>query len=105
MFRKSHRSYHFLCSLFQNVVGKECKVTEPIYNHTFDFSLLHKDLKYSIKLNNKDRVDFNICGDLTSTCNGKSSATACYSENGKEHVMGTCSSFFLSFCISLQCTI
>lgn len=75
---------------FQNIVGKDCKLTDPIYNNTFDLTPLRNALKFTQKLSGTDYVNFNVCGDIVPNCNGLSHVAACYSQNGTEHVMGKC---------------
>ncbi|XP_039495380.1 cation-independent mannose-6-phosphate receptor isoform X4 [Drosophila santomea] len=68
----------------------ECKIKEPIYGSTFDFSGLHSDLGHVVKSvsNGDDQFEFNICGNLSKTCNGESNVAACLKKQGKEHVLG-----------------
>ncbi|XP_017092786.2 cation-independent mannose-6-phosphate receptor isoform X1 [Drosophila bipectinata] len=69
---------------------QECKLKEPIYGSTFDFNGLHSDLAHVIESpsNGNDKFDFNLCGNLTKTCNGESNVAACLKKNGKEYILG-----------------
>lgn len=78
--------------LLQNIVGKDCKITEPMYKNTFDLSPLYTTLNYTKMLSNTDYVTFNVCGDIIHTCNNLTHAAACFSRNGTEHLMGKCTS-------------
>eukprot|EP00099_Drosophila_melanogaster_P028964 NP_733167.2 lysosomal enzyme receptor protein, isoform B [Drosophila melanogaster] len=68
----------------------ECKLKEPIYGSTFDFSGLHSDLAHVVKSMNigGDQFEFNICGNLSRTCNGESNVAACLKRQGKEYILG-----------------
>ncbi|XP_033167198.1 cation-independent mannose-6-phosphate receptor isoform X4 [Drosophila mauritiana] len=68
----------------------ECKLKEPIYGSTFDFSGLHSDLAHVVKSMNNggDQFEFNICGNLSRTCNGESNVAACLKRQGKEYILG-----------------
>ncbi|XP_032576384.1 cation-independent mannose-6-phosphate receptor isoform X3 [Drosophila sechellia] len=68
----------------------ECKLKEPIYGSTFDFSGLHSDLAHVVKSMNNggDQFEFNICGNLSRTCDGESNVAACLKRQGKEYILG-----------------
>ncbi|KMZ06143.1 cation-independent mannose-6-phosphate receptor isoform X3 [Drosophila simulans] len=68
----------------------ECKLKEPIYGSTFDFSGLHSDLAHVVKSMNNggEQFEFNICGNLSRTCNGESNVAACLKRQGKEYILG-----------------
>ncbi|XP_037721567.1 cation-independent mannose-6-phosphate receptor isoform X1 [Drosophila subpulchrella] len=69
---------------------QECKIKEPIYGSTFDFSGLHSDLAHVVESvsNGGDKFEFNICGNLSRTCNGESNVAACLKKQGKEYIIG-----------------
>ncbi|XP_068153520.1 cation-independent mannose-6-phosphate receptor isoform X2 [Drosophila tropicalis] len=69
---------------------KECKIKEPVYGSTFDYSGLRSDFAHVVEsLTNKgDTFEFNICGNVTRPCNGESNVAACLKRNGKEYVLG-----------------
>lgn len=94
---KKSLNQQFFGHYFQNIVGKECKLTDPIYNNTFDLTPLRTDLKYTLNLSGSDYVYFNLCGDIVPKCNGKTHVAACYRENGKEHVMGKFNNIILIY--------
>ncbi|BFF92085.1 cation-independent mannose-6-phosphate receptor [Drosophila madeirensis] len=73
-----------------NFTTTECKLKEPIYDNTFDFSALHSDLAHVVKSagNGDDKFEFNVCGNLTKTCNGESNVAACLKKQDKEYVLG-----------------
>lgn len=68
-------------------MGKECKLTEPIYGTQFDLSKLHSDLGRKVFGNGNDFVEFNVCGELKKVCAGAKSA-ACLHRDGKEYKFG-----------------
>ncbi|KAJ6638492.1 Cation-independent mannose-6-phosphate receptor, partial [Pseudolycoriella hygida] len=72
----------------KQIVGKDCTVTEPLYNNTFDLTPLRQALHHQLYLSGSDYVNFNICGDVIPPCNGKTHVAACYTHNGTDHVMG-----------------
>ncbi|KAG4079051.1 hypothetical protein HA402_001706 [Bradysia odoriphaga] len=72
-----------------NIVGKDCKLTDPIYKNTFDLTPLRTTFNYTQVLTKTDYVSFNICGDILPKCNNLTHVAACFSKNGSEHVMGT----------------
>ncbi|KAH8294880.1 hypothetical protein KR018_003800, partial [Drosophila ironensis] len=69
---------------------QECKLKEPVYGNTFDFSGLRSDLAHVVESlsNGGDNFDFNVCGNLSKTCNGESNVSACLKKQGKEYVLG-----------------
>nr|XP_041630463.1 cation-independent mannose-6-phosphate receptor isoform X2 [Drosophila kikkawai] len=69
---------------------QECKLKEPIYGSTFDFSGLHSDLGHVVEspIIPGDKFEFNICGNLSRTCNGESNVAACLKKQGKEYILG-----------------
>uniref|UniRef100_A0A6B2ECL8 Putative lysosomal enzyme receptor protein isoform d n=1 Tax=Phlebotomus kandelakii TaxID=1109342 RepID=A0A6B2ECL8_9DIPT len=70
------------------ITGSGCNLTEPIYNTTFDLSDLHSELSHVVTLENKDSIDFNLCGSLSKTCNGSTGIGACLTTKGKEMALG-----------------
>ncbi|XP_017131240.1 cation-independent mannose-6-phosphate receptor isoform X2 [Drosophila elegans] len=70
--------------------SQDCKIKEPIYGNTFDFSGLHSDLAHVVESvsNGGDKFEFNICGNLSRTCNGESNVAACLKKQGKEYIIG-----------------
>ncbi|XP_052835231.1 cation-independent mannose-6-phosphate receptor isoform X2 [Drosophila gunungcola] len=70
--------------------SQDCKIKEPIYGSTFDFSGLHSDLAHVVESvsNGGDKFEFNICGNLSRTCNGESNVAACLKKQGKEYIIG-----------------
>uniref|UniRef100_A0A7G3ADR9 Putative cation-independent mannose-6-phosphate receptor n=1 Tax=Lutzomyia longipalpis TaxID=7200 RepID=A0A7G3ADR9_LUTLO len=69
------------------VTGDGCKVTEPIYNSTFDLGSLQSDLGHSVNLG-KDKIEFNLCGAVSKSCNGTTGVGACLHAKGKDKVLG-----------------
>ncbi|KAH8375851.1 hypothetical protein KR200_004007, partial [Drosophila serrata] len=69
---------------------EECKIKEPIYGSTFDFSGLRSDLGHVVESPriSGDKFEFNICGNLSRTCNGESNVAACLKKQGKEYILG-----------------
>ncbi|XP_017052516.1 cation-independent mannose-6-phosphate receptor isoform X2 [Drosophila ficusphila] len=69
---------------------QECQIKEPIYGTTFDFSGLRSDLAHVVESvgNGGDKFEFNICGNLSRTCNGESNVAACLKKQGKEYILG-----------------
>ncbi|TMW50254.1 hypothetical protein DOY81_004668 [Sarcophaga bullata] len=68
----------------------ECFITEPVYNHKFDFSALHSDFAHLARSELGDVFEFNICGNITRNCNGRSDVAACLKKSDdKEYVLGT----------------
>lgn len=72
---------------FQNdIKGKECKLTEPVYGTQFDLNGLHSEMnakKVKSVVNNADFVEFNVCGNSNLDCDGEKS-TACLTRDGKQ---------------------
>lgn len=74
--------------IFQNdVIGKDCKLTEPIYGTEYDLNQMHSELGHKINVNDNDFIQLNICGNMTTRCAG-SDVTACFHENGNEIKFG-----------------
>lgn len=67
----------------------ECFFTEPVYDHKFDFSALHSDFGHLTKSDLGDTFDFNLCGNITRKCNGRSDVAACLKRSDREYVLGT----------------
>ncbi|KAH8383044.1 hypothetical protein KR009_006457, partial [Drosophila setifemur] len=69
---------------------QECKLKEPVYGSTFDFTGLHSDLAHVVDSlgNGADKFEFNVCGNLTKTCNGENNVAACLKREGKEYILG-----------------
>lgn len=60
-----------------------------MYNHKFDFSALHSDFAHLARSELGDVFEFNICGNMTRNCNGRSDVAACLKKSdNKEHVLG-----------------
>lgn len=72
----------------QETVGKDCKITEPYYNITFDLTPLRKDGGYKINGFDNDQLDFNICGRLNKPCGDAASVAACLDKNNKKLKFG-----------------
>ncbi|XP_023158991.1 cation-independent mannose-6-phosphate receptor-like isoform X1 [Ceratitis capitata] len=66
----------------------ECQLTEPIYGQKFDFNFLHSDIAKVAKSPKGDTFEYNICGNLSRTCDGKNVA-ACLRRGDQEFVLGT----------------
>lgn len=71
----------------KDVLGKDCILTEPIYNTKFDFKSLYSDLGHKINGENNDFLELNVCGNIPKKCAG-SDAAACFHLNGKEIKFG-----------------
>ncbi|XP_055901792.1 cation-independent mannose-6-phosphate receptor [Eupeodes corollae] len=69
--------------------GFVCGVTEPVYNYTFDFTSLSSDLALTATSNLGDIFEFNICRNLTKTCNGQQDVSACMKRGKQEYILGT----------------
>ncbi|XP_055848636.1 cation-independent mannose-6-phosphate receptor [Episyrphus balteatus] len=67
----------------------ECGLTEPIYNYTFNFTSLSSDLALTATSNLGDIFEFNICRNLTKTCDGQKEVAACMKRGTKEYILGT----------------
>ncbi|XP_053970167.1 cation-independent mannose-6-phosphate receptor [Anastrepha ludens] len=67
----------------------ECQLTEPIYGHNFDFSALHSDIGKVANSSKGDVFEYNICGNLSRPCDGKTNVAACLRKSDKELVLGT----------------
>ncbi|XP_030573514.1 cation-independent mannose-6-phosphate receptor isoform X1 [Drosophila novamexicana] len=67
---------------------RDCTLTEPVYGYKFDFSGLHSDLAHVVRSFSNDSFEFNICGNLTHSCNNESNVAACLKKQGKEYVLG-----------------
>ncbi|GBP01108.1 hypothetical protein EVAR_69284_1 [Eumeta japonica] len=71
-----------------NITTGECSLTEPIYGHKFDFSALRSDFAHLTRSHWGDTFEFNICGNITRKCNGRSDVAACLKKsNNKEYVL------------------
>ncbi|KAH8381501.1 hypothetical protein KR093_006865, partial [Drosophila rubida] len=66
----------------------DCTLTEPVYGYKFDFSGLRSDLAHVVKSISNDVFEFNVCGNLTHSCNSESNVSACLKKQGKEYVLG-----------------
>lgn len=58
------------------MIGKDCKLTEPIYGTEFDLNPLYSDLAHKIKAEDNDFLEFNVCGNLKKKCNGTDAAAS-----------------------------
>lgn len=58
------------------VSGKNCLLTEPLYNTTFNFTSLSSDLAHVIDQQSYT-INFNICNKLAKPCNGTTGVSAC----------------------------
>ncbi|XP_061395712.1 cation-independent mannose-6-phosphate receptor [Musca vetustissima] len=68
----------------------ECFLTEPVYGHLFNFTNLQTDFAHWTRGEYGDTFEFNICGNLTRTCNGRTDVAACLKKaDKKEYVLGT----------------
>lgn len=67
------------------MIGKDCKITEPIYGTQFDLNPLYSDLGLKIKSEN---LEFNVCGKLNKKCNGSDAAAILHLDNGSEICFG-----------------
>lgn len=74
----------------QEIIGKDCKLTEPYYNITFDLSSLRKDDGYKLNGFENEQLDFNICGKLNKPCGDSNSVAACIDKNNKKLKFGEC---------------
>ncbi|XP_023172592.2 cation-independent mannose-6-phosphate receptor isoform X2 [Drosophila hydei] len=66
----------------------DCTLTEPVYGYKFDFSKLRSDLAHVVRSVSNDIFEFNVCSNLTYTCNNESNVAACLKRQGKEYVLG-----------------
>ncbi|XP_037943773.1 cation-independent mannose-6-phosphate receptor-like [Teleopsis dalmanni] len=67
----------------------ECFLKEPVYEHKFDFSKLHSDFAHQATGMNGDVFEYNLCGNMTRTCDGQKNIAACLKRGDKEFVLGT----------------
>lgn len=68
-------------------MGKDCAVTEPLYNTQFKFDLLRKNSNYKVPAGNFI-FDLNVCGPITGgqdTCQG---VGACQKTPDSNYSMG-----------------
>lgn len=77
----------------EDVIGKNCKITEPIYGTQFDFNSLHS-LGHKIKGEGNDLLKFNVCGKLSDKCND-SDASAILHLNGLQICFGKTTGFLI----------
>jgi len=64
-------------------------ITEPVYGYKFDFHGLQSDLAHVVQSERNNEVFvFNVCSNLTHTCNNESNVAACLKKHGKEYVLG-----------------
>ncbi|XP_062539361.1 cation-independent mannose-6-phosphate receptor [Armigeres subalbatus] len=70
-----------------NLVGKNCIVTEPLYNVTFNFSSLNSELAHHIKSDINEQFMFDVCDHLAFKCNGISGGAACLKRNDNTQVL------------------
>ncbi|XP_034487896.1 cation-independent mannose-6-phosphate receptor isoform X2 [Drosophila innubila] len=68
--------------------SKDCTLTEPVYGHKFDFNNLRSDLAHVVESEYNDIFEFNVCSNLTHTCNNENNVAACLKKQGKEYVLG-----------------
>lgn len=70
------------------MVGKNCKITEPIYGTEFDLNPLYSDqIGHKIKGEDNDLLEFDVCGKLKNKCNGSDAAASLHLD-GKEICFG-----------------
>jgi hypothetical protein len=70
-------------------VGKDCKVTEPTRNYTFDLKGLNRDLTQWIRSEDlPEQFAFNLCGPMSQKCNNQTVAACMKDKAGKEVVIG-----------------
>lgn len=64
-------------------------MTEPYYNHTFNFTTLRSDFGLH-KTDDETLVDyaFNICGPLSKKCHGQQAGACMRNKSGSETVLG-----------------
>lgn len=58
------------------IVGKDCAVTEPLRNFTFDFKSLKNEFGRNILGENGEQFLFNICGSIGRKCKNET-VSAC----------------------------
>ncbi|XP_062124359.1 cation-independent mannose-6-phosphate receptor isoform X1 [Drosophila sulfurigaster albostrigata] len=71
-----------------DLTSHDCTITEPVYGYKFNFSGLRSELAHVVKNLNEDVFEFNVCGNLTHSCNNESNVAACLKKGGKEYVLG-----------------
>lgn len=77
-----------ICSIKkEEFTGKQCKLTEPIYNVTFDLNSLKSDVGHRVAGDNGDDLKFNLCGNFPKKC-ANIDALACFTRNGVEYPIG-----------------
>uniref|UniRef100_A0A1A9VUT5 MRH domain-containing protein n=1 Tax=Glossina austeni TaxID=7395 RepID=A0A1A9VUT5_GLOAU len=70
--------------------SNDCFLTEPVYQHKFDFSVLRSDFAHLTVSDSGDIFEFNICGNLSRTCHNRIDTAACLKRsNAQEFVLGT----------------
>ncbi|CRL07115.1 CLUMA_CG020112, isoform A [Clunio marinus] len=79
-------SFRTALDLKKDIEGKDCKVTEPIYNYTFDLSPLRSELGYHISSNDQPELFmFNVCGSLPKKCNNQSVLACVTNHSGEQN--------------------
>lgn len=84
----TNRALSAFLTFLQVFSSQNCSITEPVYGHKFDFNGLHSDLAHVVQSLSNDVFEFNVCGNLTHSCNGESNVAACLKKGGKEYVLG-----------------
>uniref|UniRef100_A0A1B0GES3 MRH domain-containing protein n=1 Tax=Glossina morsitans morsitans TaxID=37546 RepID=A0A1B0GES3_GLOMM len=70
--------------------SNDCFLTEPVYQHKFDFSVLRSDFAHLTVSDSGDIFEFNICGNISRTCHNRVDTAACLKRsNEQEFVLGT----------------
>lgn len=76
-------------SIFQLINGENCLIHEPIYNTTFNLNGLRSDFERVIKTGLNDEIKFNLCGNISKKCGGKTNVSACFiTHDKKEFILG-----------------
>lgn len=70
-------------------MGENCLINEPIYKTSFDLNGLKSEFERVIKTEQNDELQFNLCGNISKKCAGKTNVGACYITHDKqEFVLG-----------------
>ncbi|KXJ84296.1 hypothetical protein RP20_CCG013618 [Aedes albopictus] len=69
------------------LTGKNCIVTEPLYNITFNLTSLDSELAHHVKSDINEQFLFDVCDHLKNPCNGISGGAACLKRNNNTQVL------------------
>jgi hypothetical protein len=80
---------HLVSGMCQVGVGENCIVREKQYGNVLNLMVLHSPgVDYSLTTEHGDRYNVNVCGPLSTTCNGKEASVCLSKENGQSFAIG-----------------